>query len=381
MLEGDESDRTVASLPARIAVITNVDLDHHTTFGSRAEVVELSPGGSPGFPDVEVVRGDALEPSSFRSPSPGSTTAATPPRALAALELAGVARSEAEAAIVEFRGAGRRLEARGEAGGCSVLDDYAHHPTELAATIAAARELTPDGRIVVLFQPHLFSRTLLPRLARSPTRWPVPTPPASPTSTPRARSRFRGVTGKLLVDRLCERRPGMPVGWAPTPADAVAIVAAQARPGGIVLTAGAGDVDAPSRRSSRLDGREVGSVEEGVALSRYTTLGTGGPRGSSPSRLPVRTSSWSCSRGRAAEGLEAAPVGLGSNLLVADEGFPGLALKLSGDLAAAPAEGERLIAGGGASLAVCLHRARDAGPRRLRVRVRDPRARSAAPSG
>jgi UDP-N-acetylmuramate dehydrogenase len=101
-------------------------------------------------------------------------------------------------------------------------------------------------------------------------------------------------------------------------------------------------------------------VEEGVALSRYTTLGTGGEARffAAPGSVDelVELLAWA-----AAEGLEAAPVGLGSNLLVADDGFPGLALKLSGDLATASAEGELIVAGGGASLAVCLHRARDAG--------------------
>jgi UDP-N-acetylenolpyruvoylglucosamine reductase len=101
-------------------------------------------------------------------------------------------------------------------------------------------------------------------------------------------------------------------------------------------------------------------VEEGVALSRYTTLGTGGPARyfAAPAAVDelVELLAWAAS-----ESLDTAPVGLGSNLLVADDGFPGLALKLSGDLALAAAEGERIVAGGGASLAVCLHRARDAG--------------------
>jgi UDP-N-acetylenolpyruvoylglucosamine reductase len=101
-------------------------------------------------------------------------------------------------------------------------------------------------------------------------------------------------------------------------------------------------------------------VEEGVALSRYTTLGTGGPARyfAAPAAVDelVELLAWAAS-----ESLDTAPVGLGSNLLVADDGFPGLALRLSGDLALAAAEGERIVAGGGASLAVCLHRARDAG--------------------
>ena len=90
VVEGDESDRTVASLPARIAVITNVDLDHHTTFGSRAEVEELYAGWLAGLPDVQVVRGDALEPVDLPLAVPGEHNRRNAAAALAALELAGV---------------------------------------------------------------------------------------------------------------------------------------------------------------------------------------------------------------------------------------------------------------------------------------------------
>jgi UDP-N-acetylenolpyruvoylglucosamine reductase len=101
-------------------------------------------------------------------------------------------------------------------------------------------------------------------------------------------------------------------------------------------------------------------VEEGVALSRFTTIGTGGPakafaRPESLGELE-EVLAWAGERG-----LLVATVGLGSNLLVADEGFEGLVLKLAGELAAAEVDGERLVAGGGAANAVCLHRARAAG--------------------
>ena len=100
-------------------------------------------------------------------------------------------------------------------------------------------------------------------------------------------------------------------------------------------------------------------MREGVALSRYTTLGTGGPARwfdtpGSVDELVARLA-WA-----EAEGLPVAVVGLGSNLLVADEGFPGVVLKLSGELAAVGAVDGMLAAGGGAPLAVCLHRARAA---------------------
>jgi UDP-N-acetylenolpyruvoylglucosamine reductase len=100
-------------------------------------------------------------------------------------------------------------------------------------------------------------------------------------------------------------------------------------------------------------------VKEDVALSRYTTLGTGGPARwfDTPEDEEALVERLAWARG---EGAEVAVVGLGSNLLVADEGVPGLVLKLAGDLAKADAGEGMLVAGGGAPLAVCLHRARAA---------------------
>jgi UDP-N-acetylenolpyruvoylglucosamine reductase len=101
-------------------------------------------------------------------------------------------------------------------------------------------------------------------------------------------------------------------------------------------------------------------VEEGVALSRFTTLGSGGPARAFGRPETVedveRALAWALDRD-----LPVATIGLGSNLLVADEGFDGLVLRLAGGLAGAATEGERLLAGGGSTNAVCLHRARTAG--------------------
>ncbi len=101
------------------------------------------------------------------------------------------------------------------------------------------------------------------------------------------------------------------------------------------------------------------NVEEGVALSRFTTVGTGGPARAfaKPETLGELEEALAWARER---DLEVATIGLGSNLLVADRGFDGLVIRLAGELAAAGIEGERLIAGGGAANAVCLHRARAA---------------------
>jgi UDP-N-acetylmuramate--alanine ligase len=242
VVEGDESDRTVLELPARIAVITNVDLDHHATFASRAELDGLFDEWVVRLDDAVVVRGDDLPPAELELAVPGEHNRRNAACALAALEAAGVARDESAPVLREFRGAGRRLEPRGEAGGVRIFDDYAHHPAEVEATLAAARELAGDGRLVVLYQPHLYSRTrhLAQELAAALARADA----ACVTDVYAAREEPPGdVTGKLVVDRLCEARPGMTVGWAPTVAAGVAIVAGQARRGDLVLTMGAGDVD------------------------------------------------------------------------------------------------------------------------------------------
>jgi UDP-N-acetylmuramate dehydrogenase len=101
------------------------------------------------------------------------------------------------------------------------------------------------------------------------------------------------------------------------------------------------------------------TIEAGVPLSRFTTLGTGGPARAfaRPCTLDELADALRFARDR---GLPVATIGLGSNLLVADDGFDGLVLKLGGELAQAEIDGERLVAGGGATNAVCLHRARAA---------------------
>jgi UDP-N-acetylmuramate--alanine ligase len=240
VVEGDESDRSVGALRPEIAVLLNVDLDHHTTFGSRTEVESFFEGWLRGVP--QVVRAEELEPVRLELRVPGEHNRRNAAAALAALELAGVPRAEAEAVIVEFRGAGRRLEPKGEANGVAVLDSYAHHPAELAADLAAVRELAGSGRLLALFQPHLYSRTLhlahgfADALAGADAVCVTEIYPAREEPLP-------GVTGRLIVDELARLRPGMPIGWAPSLDDAAVLVAAWARPGDTVLTLGAGDVD------------------------------------------------------------------------------------------------------------------------------------------
>jgi UDP-N-acetylmuramate--alanine ligase len=234
--EGDESDRTVERLRPQIAVVTNVELDHHSTFASEAEVAELFETWLAAVP--QVVRGWELEPVSFELLVVGEHNRRNAAAALAALELVGVARADAESVLSRFRGAGRRFEVVGEQGGVTVVDDYAHHPSEIAATIAAARERT-DGRVLVLFQPHLYSRTrhLAHELGSSLSAADA----VCVTDIYRAREQpIDGVDGRLVVAAL---RPGLRASWAPKVEDGARIVASWARAGDLVLTVGAGDVD------------------------------------------------------------------------------------------------------------------------------------------
>ena len=236
VVEGDESDRTVERLRPEIAVVTNVELDHHSTFASAAEVAELFERWLEAAP--QVVRGWELEPVSLELALPGEHNRRNAATALAALELAGVARADAEPVLARFRGAGRRFELVGEAAEVTVVDDYAHHPSEIEATVAAARERT-SGRVIVLFQPHLYSRTR--HLAHELGAALSTADAACVTEIYRAREEpVDGVTGKLVVDEL---RPGLRAGWAPSVEDGARIVASWARPGDVVLTVGAGDVD------------------------------------------------------------------------------------------------------------------------------------------
>jgi UDP-N-acetylmuramate--alanine ligase len=238
VVEGDESDRTVEALRPQIAVVTNVDLDHHSTFASLAEVAALFEGWLAEVP--RVVRGDELAPYEGALAVAGEHNRRNAAVALAALEAAGVARLDAEEALARFRGAARRLERRGESKGIEVFDDYGHHPAEAAAALEALQD---DGRrVLVLFQPHLYSRTR--HLARD---FAVALSAADAVAVadvyPAREEPLAGITGKLVVDALAEVRPGMAIAWTPSVEDGARYLAARARAGDRILTLGAGDVD------------------------------------------------------------------------------------------------------------------------------------------
>jgi UDP-N-acetylmuramate--alanine ligase len=236
VVEGDESDRTVERLRPRVAVVTNVELDHHAEFASQAEVAELFERWLAAAPAA--VRGWELEAPELELGIPGEHNRRNAATALAALELAGVARADAAPVLARFRGVGRRFEPVGEVAGVTVVDDYAHHPSEIAATIAAARGRGPR-RVLVLFQPHLYSRTrhlsaeLGAALSAADAVCVADVYPAREEPLP-------GVDGRLVVAAL---GAGVRAGWAPGVEDGVRVLASWARPGDLVLTIGAGDVD------------------------------------------------------------------------------------------------------------------------------------------
>jgi UDP-N-acetylmuramate--alanine ligase len=168
---------------------------------------------------------------------PGLHNALNATGAFAAAVDAGADPGLASASLADFAGAARRFELKGEAGGVRVFDDYAHHPTEVRAALAAARAVAGGHRVHVLFQPHLFSRTrefgaqFAEALSAADTVRVMDIYPAREDPIP-------GVTSELVTAHL-------PAGaYGPDPAAAVAELAAAAAPGDIVLTVGAGDVTA-----------------------------------------------------------------------------------------------------------------------------------------
>ncbi|HEY7839417.1 MAG TPA: UDP-N-acetylmuramate--L-alanine ligase [Terriglobales bacterium] len=142
-------------------------------------------------------------------------------------------------AIASFEGVDRRFQVRGTVGGVTVVDDYGHHPTELAATIAAARQAYPDGRVLMIFQPHRYSRTyhLLGEfgrvLALADQVWLLDIYAAGETP-------IAGISSAVLAEEARSR--GGAVTYAGDAAAAVAQAAAACRPGDVILTQGAGSV-------------------------------------------------------------------------------------------------------------------------------------------
>ena len=143
VVEGDESDRSVFELRPKLAVVTNVELDHHAAYGSVEELSDALDAWLATVPDT--VRGWVLDPVDFPLDVPGAHNRLNAACALAALLRVGVDRDEAQAALASFTGAERRFEVVGERGGVTVIDDYGHNPTELRAALETARDQPTAG--------------------------------------------------------------------------------------------------------------------------------------------------------------------------------------------------------------------------------------------
>ena len=262
VVEADESDRSFLALDVDVAVVTNVELDHHTEYASRLELDEAFRAFLAGAPEAVLprevlpLRGEGRTElfDDWRGPDlavPGEHNRRNAAAALEAAVLAGADRERAAAELATFRGAGRRFEELGRtAGGAVVVDDYAHHPTEVAATIAAAREWAAGaGRIVAVFQPHLYSRTQ--HLAREFGAALAAADVAAVLEVYPARERaedFPGVSGLPVAEAAADAGGGRPVLWLPDFAAAEQALTAELGEGDVLLVLGAGNVDALARQ-------------------------------------------------------------------------------------------------------------------------------------
>ncbi|WP_035758588.1 UDP-N-acetylmuramate--L-alanine ligase [Granulicoccus phenolivorans] len=277
VVEADESDGSFLQYPAEVAVVTNIEADHldnwgtvdayhagfaqflaraRTTIGNVDDpnVRQLAPlsvgfGAGPGA-DVELSHltltgfgaSALLGGVPLKLQVPGWHNLQNAAAAVLAAEAVGIDRATAAAAMAGFRGTHRRFMRVGQVNGIDVIDDYAHHPTEITATLDAARTGVQErgGRVVACFQPHLFSRTrdfaaeFGTALAAADEVILLDIYPAR-----EVQADFPGVTSELLADHC--RAAGGSVRLVPR-GELAATAAGLARPGDVVLTLGAGDI-------------------------------------------------------------------------------------------------------------------------------------------
>jgi UDP-N-acetylmuramate--alanine ligase len=279
--EADESDRSFLVFRPHLAVVTNIEHDHPEEFRDltevtaafrdfldrravgapalmclddpvTAEVVEVTEApvityGTDPRADVRLLPGDDGEHRlrrdgaplvSFRLGVPGRHNALNATAALAVCDWAGVDLEAAASGLERFTGAARRFQRLGTVGGVTVVDDYAHHPTELRATLAAARSVEA-GRVVLVVQPHRYSRTerLGAELGRAASAADVVlvTDVYASSEAP-----VPGVSGQLVADAAVDA--GANVRYQPHLTDVVDDLVELVRDGDLVLTTGAGDV-------------------------------------------------------------------------------------------------------------------------------------------
>jgi len=283
VVEADEYDKSFLALTPQVAVINNVEADHLECYGSVEKLEEAfakfaSParriiyGGddpaarrvveSTGRPSwgvglgvdcevrfqvVERAAGWTLAAVSLptgqkvelRLLVPGLHNVRNAAAALAVCVELGADLDPVLGALAEFRGVGRRFDVVGEAEGVVVVDDYAHHEAEIAATLEGARQAYPGRRLIAAFQPHLFSRTAEHGVAMG--RALAAADVVVVTDVYAAREQpLPGVTGKLVADAA--GAAGADVRWVPNRDLLAAELVAMTRPGDAVVTMGAGDI-------------------------------------------------------------------------------------------------------------------------------------------
>jgi UDP-N-acetylmuramate--alanine ligase len=284
VVEADEYDRSFLALSPTVAVVTNVEADHLDIYADLADIRRAFTQFIQGARTI-VLCGDDHGATTLATPSAseviryGITSADARLRALnprteptgaafaveydgellgsVALRVTGnhnvlnalgaIAAGLALGApfaglaygLAAFSGAARRFERIGEAGGVTVIDDYAHHPTEISATVAAARASFPGRRLVVAFQPHLYSRTR--DFAREFACALCASDAVYLTEIYAAREKpIPGVTADLIVDAFgLERRK---LAWRGDRAALAEVLASDVRDGDVVITMGAGDI-------------------------------------------------------------------------------------------------------------------------------------------
>ena len=264
--EADESDASFLRLRPEVAVVTNVEMDHHSRWGSLTELHEafrgfVAPARGLVVPADQEMDwlGQRGEEARFdrASPGPEDLLLAVPGEhnllnaraALGAIELGGLDVAAAAKALASFPGVHRRLELKGSRGPVLIYDDYAHHPTEVRAALSALRELQPS-RLIALFQPHLYSRTKAltegfgAALALADEVAVLDVYPAREQPV----GDLAGVSGLQVAQAAAERMAGRPVWWLPDGETARRALAARldrtgdlgGRP--VFVTIGAGDV-------------------------------------------------------------------------------------------------------------------------------------------
>jgi UDP-N-acetylmuramate--alanine ligase len=274
--EADESDASFLDLKPEIAVVTNVEMDHHSRWGSIADLTEafrkfLVAPDAVALPfaanvpvgrirdfegPADILYGEAKKTKqvvrfTVEAPGPqeldlkvrGRHNLLNARAALAAVALADLDVDSAAASLRDFLGVGRRLEYKGESAGAQIYDDYAHHPTEVRAVLEALREQQPAWLIAV-FQPHLYSRTkaLVEQfgaalaLADEVVVLDVYAAREEPVGE------LAGVSGLDVARATCDRIKGKKVVWAPTHEEALGSIERSLAPGDVLVTIGAGDV-------------------------------------------------------------------------------------------------------------------------------------------